>query len=167
MILDADGLNLLADNPELRRFLGKQTVLTPHMGEMSRLTGKTVTELQKDRISASRELAEETGAVCVLKDACTVTASPDGAVWLNLSGNPGMAAAGSGDVLTGVLAGMFCAERENNLFQPDKTAALGVYIHGRAGDLAAKTKGEYGMKAGDLLPAVSEVTGYGGRYEKI
>lgn len=167
MILDADGLNLLADNPELRKFLGKQTVLTPHMGEMNRLTGKTVTELQKDRISASRELAEETGAVCVLKDACTVTASPDGAVWLNLSGNPGMAAAGSGDVLTGVLAGMFCAERENNLSQPDKTAALGVYIHGRAGDLAAKTKGEYGMKAGDLLPAVSEVTGYGGRYEKI
>ena len=167
MILDADGLNLLADNPELKKFLGKQTVLTPHMGEMSRLTGKTVTELQKDRISASRELAEETGAVCVLKDACTVTASPDGAVWLNLSGNPGMAAAGSGDVLAGVLAGMFCAERENNLSQPDKTAALGVYIHGRAGDLAAKTKGEYGMKAGDLLPAVSEVTGYGGRYEKI
>ena len=167
MILDADGLNLLADNPELKKFLGKQTVLTPHIGEMSRLTGKTVTELQKDRISASRELAKETGAVCVLKDACTVTASPDGAVWLNLSGNPGMAAAGSGDVLTGVLAGMFCAERENNLSQPDKTAALGVYIHGRAGDLAAKTKGEYGMKAGDLLPAVSEVTGYGGRYEKI
>ena len=134
---------------------------------MSRLTGKTLPELRKDRISASRELAEETGAVCVLKDACTVTASPDGTVWLNLSGNPGMAAAGSGDVLAGVLAGMFCANLENNLFKPDKAAALGVYIHGRAGDLAAKTKGEYGMKAGDLLPAVSEVTGYGGRYEKI
>ncbi len=167
MILDADGLNLLAENPRWRKFLGKRAVLTPHMGEMSRLTGKTVAELQKDRIAAARELAEKTGAVCVLKDACTVTASPDGAVWLNLSGNPGMAAAGSGDVLTGVLAGMFCADLENGLAEPDKSAALGVYIHGRAGELAAKTKGEYGMKAGDLLPAVSEVTGYGGRYEKI
>lgn len=167
MILDADGLNLLAENPRWRKFLGKRAVLTPHMGEMSRLTGKTVAELQKDRVAAARELAEKTGAVCVLKDACTVTASPDGAVWLNLSGNPGMAAAGSGDVLTGVLAGMFCADLENGLAEPDKSAALGVYIHGRAGDLAAKTKGEYGMKAGDLLPAVSEVTGYGGRYEKI
>lgn len=78
-----------------------------------------------------------------------------------------MAAAGSGDVLTGVLAGMCCMELGEKLPAPDKAAALGVYIHGRAGDLAAKTKGKYGMKAGDLLPAVSEVTGYGGKYEKI
>lgn len=167
VILDADGLNLLAENPQWKKFLGKHTILTPHMGEMSRLTGKTIAELQKDRIAAAREMAKTTGAICVLKDACTVTASPDGALWLNLSGNPGMAVAGSGDVLTGVLAGMCCMELGEKLPAPDKAAALGVYIHGRAGDLAAKTKGKYGMKAGDLLPAVSEVTGYGGKYEKI
>ena len=76
------------------------------MGEMSRLTGKTVKELQTDRIAAARELAAETGAVCVLKDACTVTAAPDGNTWISLAGNPGMATAGSGDVLTGILVGV-------------------------------------------------------------
>ena len=84
----------------------RHVILTPHMGEMSRLTGKSIRELKSDRAGAARALAAETGAVCVLKDACTVTAAPDGRAWISLSGNAGMATAGSGDVLSGVLAGM-------------------------------------------------------------
>ena len=125
--------------------------MTPHMGEMGRLTGKKVSELQKDRIAAARELAAETGAVCVLKDACTVTAAPDG--------NPGMATAGSGDVLTGILAGVLAMFLNKRTELPDtgRQAALGVLLHGMAGDLAAKEKGTAGMKAGDIVRGASEV----------
>lgn len=168
VILDADGLNLLAENPHWKKFLGLHTVLTPHMGEMSRLTGKSIRELQADREKAAMELSLETGAVCVLKDASTVTASPKGEVWFNLSGNPGMATAGSGDVLAGILAALFagschsCCQNSAGL-----TAALGVFLHGKAGDLAAREKGEHGLKAGDLIPAVSAVRKYGGEHEKL
>ena len=127
--------------------------MTPHMGEMGRLTGKKVSELQKDRIAAARELAAETGAVCVLKDACTVTAAPDGNTWISLAGNPGMATAGSGDVLTGILAGVLAMFLNKRTELPDtgRQAALGVLLHGMAGDLAAKEKGTAGMKAGDIV----------------
>lgn len=168
VILDADGLNLLSQNHCWKKLLGTHVVLTPHMGEMSRLTGKNILELQAEREKAVCEYASETGAVCVLKDACTVTAGPGGDVWFNLSGNPGMATAGSGDVLSGVLAGMFCMCMDKKLTEEAvRTAALGVYIHGRAGDLVAEQKGEYSMKAGDLIPALSKIIKYGGRYEKI
>ena len=156
LVLDADGLNLLAEHPEWRTWLGGHVVLTPHMGEMSRLTGKTVKELQMDRILAARELAAETGAVCVLKDACTVTATPDGKAWISLEGNPGMATAGSGDVLSGILAGvqaMFLHEEQNMGLQ----AALGVLLHGMAGDLAAEEVGMAGMKAGDIVRGVTGI----------
>ena len=99
VVLDADGLNLLAENPKWKNYLGRHVILTPHMGEMSRLTGKSIRELKSDRAGAARALAAETGVVCVLKDACTVTAAPDGRAWISLSGNAGMATAGSGDVL--------------------------------------------------------------------
>ena len=153
LVLDADGLNLLAQHSEWRIWLGTHVVMTPHMGEMSRLTGKTVSELQMDRITAARELAAETGAVCVLKDACTVTAAPDGTAWISLEGNPGMATAGSGDVLSGILAGvqaMFL--HEASVFaDTGRYAALGVMLHGIAGDLAAEEVGMAGMKAGDIV----------------
>lgn len=169
VILDADGLNLLAENPGWRKVLGKHTVLTPHMGEMSRLTGKSIGELQDSREASALEYARASGSVCVLKDACTVTAGSDGTVWYNLSGNAGMATAGSGDVLAGVLAGMLCMYRGEALSVGEMTeiAALGVFIHGRAGDLAAENKGMYGMKAGDLLLTIPEVLKYGGRHEEI
>ena len=159
VILDADGLNLLAQHPEWKQYFTNRLIMTPHMGEMGRLTGKTISELQKDRIAAARELAAETGAVCVLKDACTVTAAPDGNTWISLEGNPGMATAGSGDVLTGILAGvlaMFLHER-TELPDTGRQAALGVLLHGMAGDLAAKEKGTAGMKAGDIVRGASEV----------
>ena len=159
LVLDADGLNLLARHPEWKEWLGAHVVLTPHMGEMSRLTGKTVKELQTDRIAAARELAAETGAVCVLKDACTVTAAPDGNTWISLAGNPGMATAGSGDVLTGILVGVLAMFLNKRTELPDtgRQAALGVLLHGMAGDLAAKEKGTAGMKAGDIVRGASEV----------
>ena len=153
LVLDADGLNLLAQHPEWKNWLGGHVILTPHMGEMSRLTGKTVHELQADRITAARGLAAETGAVCVLKDACTVTAAPDGTAWISLAGNPGMATAGSGDVLSGILAGvqaMFLHEG-SVLSKTGIHAALGVMLHGAAGDLAAEETGMAGMKAGDIV----------------
>ena len=159
LVLDADGLNLLAQHPEWKEWLGTHVVLTPHMGEMSRLTGKTVKELQTDRIAAARELAAETGAVCVLKDACTVTAAPDGTAWISLEGNPGMATAGSGDVLSGILAGvqaMFLHEK-NVLSESGKRAALGVMLHGMAGDLAEEEVGMAGMKAGDIVRGAVKV----------
>ena len=91
VVLDANGLNLLAENPKWKNYLGRHVILTPHMGEMSRLTGKSISELKSDRAGAARALAAETGVVCVLKDACTVTAAPDGRAWISLSGNAGMA----------------------------------------------------------------------------
>lgn len=158
LILDADGLNLLAEHPEWKKYLGSHVVLTPHMGEMSRLSRHSIKEIQNDRISAAQQLAAETGAVCVLKDACTVTAAPDGQVWLSLCGNPGMATAGSGDVLSGVLAGTAC------MYLPEKDrctdgmmTALGVMLHAMGGDQAASEKGMAGMRAGDIAQGVSKV----------
>lgn len=159
LVLDADGLNLLAQHPEWKKYLAGHVTLTPHMGEMSRLTGKTVKELQMDRIAAARELAGETGAVCVLKDACTVTAAPDGTAWISLEGNPGMATAGSGDVLSGILAGVqaMFLQSKNAPEDTGRRAALGVLIHGMAGDLAAEEVGMAGMKAGDIVRGAVKV----------
>ena len=159
VVLDADGLNLLAEHPEWRKYLGSHVILTPHMGEMSRLTGRSVKELKDDRIGAARVLAAETGAVCVLKDACTVTAAPNGRVWLSLSGNAGMATAGSGDVLSGVLAGVqsMYLRTESGDRNTGGYAASGVLLHGAGGDQAAAGKGMAGMKAGDIADGVAEV----------
>ena len=158
-MLDADGLNLLAEHPEWKKYLGAHVILTPHMGEMSRLTGKSIRELKSDRVGAARALAAETGAVCVLKDACTVTAAPDGRVWISLFGNAGMATAGSGDVLSGVFAGMQAMYLEIPVADRDAGfyAALGVLLHGAGGDQAAMRKGMAGMKAGDIVDGIAEV----------
>ena len=169
VILDADGLNLLSDHPQWRKWLGAHVTLTPHIGEMSRLTGKPADEIIKDRTGSAVSLAGETGTVCVLKDACTVTAGPEGNAWINLSGNAGMGTAGSGDVLAGVLAGMRCmyAGSGDEEADPARAAAMGVFVHGRAGDWAAEKKGIYGMKAGDLIPEISFVLQDGGNHEKV
>lgn len=120
-------------------------ILTPHIGEMSRLCGKEIGKIQDCLAQTAADYAKESGAVCVLKDACTVVADAFGDMYLNISGNAGMATAGSGDVLSGVLAGIQCmylaAEKK---FSPVMLAALGVYVHGLAGDLAAETVGQRG-----------------------
>ena len=167
VILDADGLNLLAANPGMWKSVGNNVILTPHIGEMSRLTGMTIKELKEDPAKAARELAAEKGCVCVMKDACTTVAGPDGDVYLNLSGNPGMATAGSGDALAGILAGVMCRKRNvGHEKKMSEMAAIGVYLHGLAGDSAAEATGMCSMKAGDILKNVSEVL-RGDKNEKI
>ena len=158
VILDADGLNLLSVHEDWRRFLGENVILTPHLGEMSRLCDRKIGEIQNHLIRTAVNYAKETGATCVLKDACTVIADKNGETYLNLSGNAGMATAGSGDVLSGVLAGIVCifliAERKPS---SALTAALGVYVHGTAGDKAAETVGERGMTARDIIRFLPDV----------
>ena len=151
-VLDADGLNLLAAHPQWYQYLGEHVVLTPHIGEMSRLSGRTIQEIQHEIADTALKCAAETGSVCVLKDACTVIADEKGQMYLNLSGNSGMATAGSGDVLSGILAAVLCMYLKTEEQPPMVLkAALGVYLHGLCGDLAAAEKGKRSMLAGDII----------------
>lgn len=157
VILDADGLNLLAVHPEWKSCLSERVIVTPHLGEMGRLSGKSIGWIQNHTAETAREFARETGAVCVLKDACTVTADQKGRTYLNLSGNPGMATAGSGDVLSGVLGAVQCMYLKGEPLDPGMRAALGVYLHGKSGDLAAEEIGSRGMTARDIIRMVPRV----------
>lgn len=143
LVVDADGINALAghiDVLEARR--DKVTVLTPHMGEFCRLLGQT----PKEPREAARRFAVERGCIVVLKGHRTLTAFPDGEAFVNPTGNPGMATGGSGDVLAGMIAALL-----GQGFDPKWAVPAAVYLHGRAGDLAAETLGEYAMTAGDLV----------------
>ena len=158
VILDADGLNLLTRHPQWMEFVNEQTVLTPHMGEMSRLTGIEIPELKRDPAVHACELARRSGSVCVLKDACTVVADCEENLYFNLSGNCGMAVAGSGDVLSGIMGAVLCmylSSEEKPAFS--YKAALAVYIHGLCGDLARERKGTRGMTAVDMIDALPEI----------
>jgi NAD(P)H-hydrate epimerase len=124
-------------------------VISPHPGEMSRLTGKSITQIQKDRINIALEFAQEFNLVCILKGAPSVIAAPSGQAWINPTGNEGMATAGSGDVLTGLIGG-FLAQ---GLMDID-SAVLGCYVHGKSGDLAYDSLGSRGLLAGDILRMV-------------
>ncbi len=158
LVIDADGLNLLAGAPELMEelakggALGRETVLTPHMGELSRLTGMPVSRLKEDPAGYGTELAKRLHCVVAAKDARTFVCRPDGPVCVNVSGNSGMAAAGSGDVLTGVIAGLLAQGME-----AFPAAAAGVRLHGLAGDAASAEKGEHACMAGDI---VEELCGF-------
>ncbi|MCI8483991.1 MAG: NAD(P)H-hydrate dehydratase [Lachnospiraceae bacterium] len=152
VILDADGLNVVAEHLEWLREAKGPVVVTPHLGEMERLTKKGIFEIQKELLQTAQEFALEYNVICVLKDARTITALPDGKIYVNVSGNNGMATAGSGDVLTGILAGL--AAQGMELCQ---AAPVGVYLHGAAGDSQRRYKGTYGMTAQDLLTGIGEV----------
>jgi NAD(P)H-hydrate epimerase len=142
-VLDADGLNLLA----LRaRALPEQIVMTPHPGEAARLLETTTADVQADRFAAVRGIARGYGAVVVLKGSGSLVADTEGRVAACPWGNPGMASGGTGDVLTGVIAGLLAQG-----LTPWDAACLGVGVHARAGDLAARA-GERGMLASDLFP---------------
>ena len=135
------------DKSRVLKFLGH---LTPE--EMSRLSGRTIQEIQHEIADTALKCAAETGSVCVLKDACTVIADEKGQMYLNLSGNSGMATAGSGDVLSGILAAVLCMYLKTEEQPPMVLkAALGVYLHGLCGDLAAAEKGKRSMLAGDII----------------
>lgn len=150
-IFDADALNILAKNMDYLKGHSAPLVISPHPGEMSRLTGKTIEQIQKNRIDIALEFAEKFNLVCILKGAPSVIAAPSGQVWINPTGNEGMATAGSGDVLTGLIGG-FLAQ---GLMDID-AAVLGCYVHGKAGDLAMENLGARGMIAGDILHMVPE-----------
>lgn len=151
MVIDADGLNALARDPTPLRDTAAEVVLTPHPGELSRLLGKPVSEIVSDPIAAVNEAVERLNAVVVLKGAPTVTGTKDGMIYVNPTGNAGMATGGSGDVLTGVVAGLI-----GQGISVSDAAWSGVFVHGLAGDLAKGAKGEMGMIAGDVLEAIPE-----------
>ncbi len=155
LVVDADALNAyapLTNHAWPRRRVA--TVLTPHPGEMARLVGRGTAEVQADRLGAVRELARASGAVVVLKGERTLVAEPDGRTAVNPTGNPGLAKGGTGDVLAGIVAALLARGCD-----PWTAATAAVYVHGRAGDLAAARLGQESMLAGDLLDAVGEAIG--------
>jgi ADP-dependent NAD(P)H-hydrate dehydratase / NAD(P)H-hydrate epimerase len=151
-VLDADGLNAFEGEAESLSGADRPLVITPHPGEMSRLTGLAIPEVQKDRVGLARRFAQQHKLVLVLKGHRTVVALPDGQVWVNPTGNPGMATGGTGDVLTGMTAGLV-AQNPHRIPQ----AVIGaVYLHGLAGDVACERMGEHSLVATDLIHALPE-----------
>jgi ADP-dependent NAD(P)H-hydrate dehydratase / NAD(P)H-hydrate epimerase len=147
LVLDADGLNAIADDPSiLLERSGPPAILTPHPGEMARLIGGMVAQVEDDRVGTARAFARQYKVVLVLKGARTVIAFPDGRVRINSTGHAGMASGGTGDVLTGVIGGLLAQG-----LSPESAATLGVFLHGRAGDRLRARLGEAGMTATDLL----------------
>lgn len=152
LVVDADGLNALAGDPDALRGRGAPAILTPHPGEMARLAGLGgAAEVQADRVAVAARFAEETGTVLVLKGYGTVVT--DGQqLYVNRTGNPGMATGGTGDVLTGLIAGLLC----QGLSAFD-AARLGTFVHGLAGDVGAESVGELSLTAEDVLQGLPEV----------
>ena len=149
MVMDADALNILSENKTWLAFLPPKTILTPHPKEFERLFGKTQTSFE--RLELQREMAVKYGIIIVLKGANTATALPNGTVFFNPTGNPGMATAGSGDVLTGMILSLL-AQR----YTPEEAAVLGVYLHGSAGDIAAKSISQEAMIASDITENIGK-----------
>jgi len=149
MVVDADALNALAG--QRSRFEGPR-IFTPHPGEMSRLVGKPTAEIQKDRIGTARAFATEHGVHLVLKGNRSLIAMPDGRVWINPTGSPAMATGGTGDVLTGMIAGLVAQFPD----QLEDALLAAVYLHGRAGELGAEALGEQSFMATDLLEFLPE-----------
>lgn len=152
VVLDADGLNAFEGRVNFLKVLAGRAVITPHAGEFCRLFGHKPAESQDGRIQEARKAARQTGICVVLKGSQTVVAEPSGKFFVNTTGNPGMATAGTGDVLTGMIAGLLAQG-----LSPFDAARFSVYLHGLAGDLAARQKGEVSMIASDLLNAIPQV----------
>lgn len=145
-VVDADALYALCGEREFVRKLKQPLIFTPHEGEFARLINKRVESLRADAINLALDFAAEWNVVLVLKRACTLIATPDGRLFINPTGNPGMATAGSGDVLSGIIAALL-AQR----LSAAAAAAVGVYLHGLAGDIAAEEHGEYALCAGNII----------------
>ncbi|HXW17727.1 MAG TPA: NAD(P)H-hydrate dehydratase, partial [Candidatus Acidoferrales bacterium] len=151
-VLDADGINAFAGHrAELAKHRCSELVLTPHPGEMARLIDSTPADVQKQRIEIAQTAAAGFKATVVLKGHQTVIARPDGSTWINSTGNPGMAKGGTGDVLTGMLAGILAQHGRTNWTE---AVCLAVYLHGLAGDLAAREIGEIPLMATDVIRGI-------------
>ena len=151
LVLDADGLNAVAEEPAVLAKLLLPAVLTPHPGEMARLIRQSAEDVQRDRERTAAEFAKHYKVVVALKGHETVVASFDGSAYVNDTGNPGMASGGSGDVLTGMIAGLL-----GQRLAPFDAARLGVYLHGLAGDLAAADRGQIGLLASDIVDRIPQ-----------
>ncbi len=158
LLLDADALNAVSEQPGLLMSArSRALILTPHPGEMARLCGRTVAQVEEERIATAREFAVRYKIYLILKGARTVCAAPDGRIALNASGNPGMASGGMGDVLSGVVGALL-----GQGYDPFDACTLGVFLHGAAGDLVAAEKGEIGLTATDVqeqIPYAYKVIG--------
>jgi ADP-dependent NAD(P)H-hydrate dehydratase / NAD(P)H-hydrate epimerase len=152
MVLDADGLNAFEGASSKLNGNGRALVITPHPGEMARLTGRSIPEVQNDRISIARAFATDHSVIAVLKGHRTLVALPDGEVWVNTTGNPGMATGGTGDILTGMVSGMIA----QNSKRVAEAVTSAVYLHGLAGDVARESMGEQSLVATDLISALPE-----------
>ena len=149
LVIDADGLNILSENKEWLKKSPENSILTPHLGEFKRLTGDS--ENSYERITKQLLFAKQYKVIVVLKGAFTTIATPNGKLFFNSNGNQGMATAGSGDVLTGIILGLL-AQR----LTPENAAKAGVFLHGLAGDMAAANKSEYALIAGDIIDFTGE-----------
>lgn len=156
LIIDADALNIIAGDINLLKSCRAAVIMTPHIGEMARLTQKTKEELLSDPVKAAADFADAHNVICVLKNAATVVAEPGGRnrLYINYSGCAAMAKGGSGDALTGVIAGMLALRIE-----PFSAAAMGAYVHGLAGEAAAARCGEHAAMASDLIGQLGRVMG--------
>lgn len=149
VVLDADALNCICDNPEILNDVVSPVIITPHPGEMSRLTGLSVREVNERRAEIASDFAKKYNVVCVLKGAGTIVADNSGRVLINMTGNSGMATGGSGDVLSGI-ASAFLTQGASAL----DAAAAGVYLHGLAGDIAKDRFGKISMLPTDLIDCI-------------
>ncbi len=145
LVCDADCLNIISENTDILKKSVRKIIVTPHMVEMARLVKKSIDEIKKAPAEAALDFASEYGVICVLKDSRTVTALPSGGVYINTTGNCGMAKAGAGDVLTGIMAALIAQG-----MAPEKAAYTAVCLHGAAGDNAAEKYGKYGILASDI-----------------
>jgi hydroxyethylthiazole kinase-like uncharacterized protein yjeF len=151
VVIDADGVTALASRPEILKTCPSPVILTPHPGEMARLAGTTTQHVQADRIGVAMDFAAAYGCIVVLKGNKTVVATPEGEVYINPTGNPGMASGGTGDVLTGMIGGLIAQG-----LPPLEAATWGVYLHGVAGDCAARIWGETSLIAGDIVDSLPD-----------
>ncbi len=151
LVIDADGLNCIAENPEILTVAAKTPIITPHPGEMSRLCGLSIKEINGRRAETASEFARKYGVVCVLKGAGTIIAEPSGRTLINHTGNSGMATGGSGDVLAGMTGALIAQGAE-----PFYAAATAVYLHGLAGDISAEKLGKISMLPTDIIDCIPD-----------